>query len=629
MQFTGMELSTLATLGGLVAAALTVLYILKLRKRRIEVPFSPLWRQILVEQKQQNDLWRKLRRLLSWLLHILIAALLAFALADPHLENEVVEGRHILLLVDSSASMAATDVSGGADRLDVAKKKAREILETMGPDDRVMLVNFNNQVQPLSPFVSEASILEQPLRDIRVAATGTNFQQAVRFAADSLRDESNGELVIITDGAGIESAEKLREIDFAAGTTVRHLKIGESKGNLAITAFNVRRYLANKLDFELFLKVKSYFDRPVTAEVQIYANGTLVDTKPVSLGPGEVYQKFYPSQAVAGENLEARIKLTTSDARDVFPLDDRAFALLPEVTRSKIEVVTDGNLYLEGPLLLNPNLEVVRTPPSDWTAKPAEFDATFFDRFTPPPPERGNYFYIDPSGEDSPWEVRGDLSDPIITRVQKTHPLMRWITFADVNIGSARRLKMTKDDDVVASSALGAPILFTRAEDTRKLAGIAFDVRNSDLPLRVAFPVMLLNLIDWFNADEDSLVESYKTGDTWSIPVPVESGEVSVTNPLGETTGVPVYEGSAVVYGDVTGFYTIRAGGEEIRVPGNLVNTTESEISPRDLEFGNTDIKRDTSALIFDRTEIWIWTLFAVLLLLLIEWATYNRRITV
>lgn len=629
MQFTGMELSTLGTIAGLVAAALTVLYVLKLRKRRIEVPFSPLWQQILADQKQQSDLWRRLKRFFSWLLHILMAALLAFALADPHLENEVVEGRHILLLVDSSASMAATDVSGGANRLDVAKKKAREILETMGPDDRVMLVNFNNQVQPLSPFVAEPSILEQPLRDIQPSATGTNYQQAITFAADSLRDEASAELVVITDGAGLEIPETISNVDFGENTTVRHLKVGESKGNLAITAFNVRRYLANKLDFELFLKIKSYFDRPVTAEVQIYANGSLVDTKPVSLAPGEVYQKFYPSQAVAGENLEARIKLTTADARDVFPLDDRAYALLPEVTRSKIEVVTDGNLYLEGPLLLNPNLEVVKVAPEDWTPNPAEYDATFFDRFTPPAPERGNYFYIDPSGDDSPWEDRGVLNDPIITRVKKTHPLMRWITFADVNIGTARKLKTTKDDDVVASSALGTPILLTRPGDDLKLAALSFDVRNSDLPLRVAFPVMLLNLIDWFNADENSLVESYKTGDTWSIPVPLDTGEVTVTNPRGETTKVPVYEGSAVVYGDVTGFYTIRTGTEEIRVPGNLVNTTESEISPTDLEFEDTETRRDTSALVFDRTEIWIWALLLVMLLLVIEWATYNRRVTV
>jgi hypothetical protein len=628
MQFVGMEMSTLLTLAGLTAAAVTVLYILKLRKRRIEVPFSPLWREILLEHKQQSDLWRRFRRLLSWLLHLIMAALLAFALADPHLENEVVEGRHILLLVDSSASMGATDVSGGADRLDVAKKRAHEILETMGPDDRVMLVNFNNQVQPLSPFVSEPSLLEQPLRDIRLAATGTEFTQAVSFAADSLRDESNGELVIITDGAGV-AKDAFKDVDFGDQTTVRQLKVGESLGNIAVTAFNVRRYLANKQDFELFLKIQSYFDRSVSAEVQIYADDRLVDTKPITLTAGEVYQKFYPSQAVSGERLEARVKLTSADARDVFPLDDRAYALLPEVQSARVEVVTEGNLYLEGPLLLNPNLEVTRTDPADWKAEPGKFDAVFLDRFTPQIPDQGDYFFIDPSGEFSPWEVRSAIADPIITQVRKTHPLMRWITLKDVNIGSASKLKMTRKDTVVASSALGAAILFTRIEGDRRLAGLSFDVRNSDFPLRVAFPVMLLNVIDWFGGDEGSLVESYKTGETWSIPLQGDAPVATVTDPAGRSTDVPTYEGAAVVYGIDTGFYTIKTPQETLRVAANLVNPTESAIAPSDLEFGTKDTVRDASTLIFDRSELWVWAVLALMLLLMLEWATYNRRITV
>lgn len=630
MQFVGiLEMSTLLTLAGLCAAAVTVLYILKLRKRRIEVPFSPLWREVLLEHKQQSDLWRKLRRFFSWLLHLLLVALLALAIADPHSEDEVIQGRHIVLLIDSSASMAATDVSGGADRLDVAKKKAREILDTMGPDDRVMLVNFNNQVQPLSPFVGEASLLEQPLRDIRVAATPTEYVQAIAFGADSLRDQVDGELVIITDGASVD-ATALNAIEFGEQTTVRHLKVGESTGNVAITAFNVRRYLANKQDFELFLKVQSYFDRPIQAEVQIFADETLVDTKPISLEPHGTYQQFYPSQAVAGEQLEARVKVTSVDARDVFELDDRAYALLPEVQTARVEVVTEGNLYLEGPLILNPNLDVTRTAPDAWVDKPGEFDAVFFDRVTPALPATGNFFLLDPHGEHSPWEERGVQPDPIITQVRRTHPLMRWITLADANIATARRLRMESRDQVVASSIEGTPILFARTEESgRRLIGLSFDVRNSDLPLRVAFPVLLLNAIDWFNADDASLVESYKSGEAWSVPLKSAAATATVTTPLGTSYEVPIFDGAAVVYGDATGFYELRTPEQTVRVAANLVAPAESAIAPSDLEFPSTETVHDASSLLFDRNEIWIWLVLVVFALLLLEWTTYNRRITV
>jgi hypothetical protein len=627
MQFTGIPISTLLWLGGIAAGLVTILYILKLRKRRIEVPFSHLWGRVLEKRTRESDMWRRLRRLLSWLLQLLMAGLIIFALADPHPEEEVVRGRHILLLVDSSASMAATDVSGGVDRMDIAKKRAAEILDTVGPEDRVMLVHFNDQLQPLSPFVTEPSILEQPLREIEVAATGTKFDEALAFAADSLQDKQNGLLVLISDGAGLEK-RTFDDVDFGDNATIRHLKIGESAGNVAVTGFNVRRYLANKLDYEIFAQVKNQFERPVEAELQIYADGRQVDSKRLTLEPGETSQKFYPSQAVSGERLEARIKLLSRDARDVFPLDDRSFALLPPIRKTKVLAVSDGNLFLEGPLLLNPNLDVQRVSPGGYEASMSgDFDLTIFDGIAPQTPERGDFVYFDPP-EDGPWEITGTTDEPIITSVKKSHPLMRWITFKDLNIGAASTVRLARGDQVVASS-FGNPLIVTRKDDSKHLVGVLFDIRNSDLPLRVAFPVMMINIIDYFTLDDESYVPNYETGKTWSIPVAAEDGTARVTAPDGESFDAAIYQGNAVFYGAQTGFYRIQGPQQTQFIAANLSSTQESRIKPGDAELPEKNVEEDTANLLFERSEWWIWATLALLLLVLIEWATYNRRVTV
>jgi len=627
VQYTGYSFDFIAALAGGLAVGITVLYLLKLRKRRVQVPFSPLWGRVLQEHRQQSDLWRRLRRLLSWLLQILILGSLGWALADPHPAGVVTEGRHIVLLVDSSASMAATDVSGGADRLDIAKQRAREILETVGAEDRVMLVNFNKQLQPLSPFVSEVSILEQPLRDFEVAATGTRFEEALEFAADSLRDKKLGELVLLSDGAGVDM-DQFEEFDFGEATTVRHIKIGEREANLAITAFSVRRYLANKLDYELFVEVESDFDRPIKAELQLYADGKLVDAKDIELEPKGKLQEFYPSQAVSGERLEARVKVTSLDARDVFPLDDRAYALLPRLERAKVQLVTDGNLYLEGTLLLNANITMERVAPADYRPG-GDFDVTFFDRTVPDNlPEAGNFVFVDPRGETSPWEPTGAIKDPIITSYRKSHPLMRWIGMRDVNIGTGTKFKLERGDQVVAS-AFGTPMVVARDEGARNMVLIAFDIRNSDLPLRVAFPVLMINLIDYFQLDEGSLIQNYATGTTWSVGVEAASGEATVERPDGTSMDVPIYNGRAIVYGEQTGFYELEVDGAKQTLAANLLEPRESSIGPVDLELPEREVVQTTDQLLFDRQELWIWALLAVLGVLLLEWWTYNRRITV
>ncbi|MFP4597093.1 MAG: VWA domain-containing protein [Persicimonas sp.] len=628
MQFTGLPLNTILTLAGVVAAGVTVLYILKLRKRRIKVPFSHLWGRVLDKKRRQSDFWRRFRRVISWLLHILMVALLAFALADPHLEDESVRGRHILLLVDNSASMAATDVSGGADRLDVARQKALEILKTVGPEDRVMLVAFNDQLQPLSPFVSEASILEQPIREIQIAATGTSYEEALGFAADSLRDTENGHLVLLSDGSGVDEQD-LEGFDFGENTSLRHHKIGESEGNVAVTGFNVRRYVANKLDYELFVQLKNYFDRPVEAELQIHADGRMVDTKPLTLAPGETLQRFYPSQAVSGEKLEARVRLTSRDARDVFPLDDRAFAMLPPIKKVRVLAVSDGNLFLEGPLLLNANLEVERLSPSEYTPQSSEgYDLTIFDGIAPALPEEGNFVFFNPPSENSPWKRRGRQDEPIITAVKNSHPLMRWITLKDLNIGSASSWRTDRWDTTVASS-FGDPLIVTRKHDGLHLVGVAFDIRDSDLPLRVAFPVFMINIVDYFTLDDDDYIPNYTTGETWSVPMSDSADEASLTLPDGGQSEVPIYNGRAIVPGEQTGFYTLETPDEKRTIAANLSNLRESRIAPGDLEMGEATIERSVDNMLFERSRLWIWAVLALVLLLLIEWGTYNRRVTV
>lgn len=628
MQFTGIALQTVLLGAAIAAAIVTVLYVLKLRKRRIEVPFSGLWARVIEEQSRQSNLWRRLRRLFSWLLHLLILGLLAFGLLDPHFEDEIVEGRHIALLVDNSASMAATDVAGGADRLDVGRKKALEVLDTIGPEDRIMLASFNSQVHPRTPFVSDPMVLEQPIRDIEVQGTGTSFEEALSFAADSLRGKERAELVVVSDGAGFDP-EKLENVNLGEETTVRHVQLGESGENLAITGFNVRRYVANKLDYELFVRVQNYFDRSIEANLEIFADGRMVDSKPLRLEPGATEQRFYPSQAVSGERLEARIKLESRDARDIFPLDNRAYALLPKMSEVQVQLVTDENLYLEGTLLLNPNVDVTTMAPSDWDAgSTRDYDITVFDRFTPPAPEKGNFLYVAPSGEDSPWKVVGTEKEPIVTSVKRSHPLMRWITLKDLNIGSTQKVQLQRNDVRVASS-IETPLFVSRDEGERKLGGIMFDVRDSDLPLRVAFPMLMFNLVDYFSLDDSSYIPNYVTGRSWSVDLPKGADSASVTAPDGERFDAPVFEQRAVFRGAQPGFYTIRTPEGNLEIAANLSDPVESDPAPATIEFGEGRDEADPDALFFDRREIWIWAVLVAALLLLAEWVTYNRRITV
>src|SRR5262245_26393402 len=110
MHFHGLPLPSLLQLGAAAGAAVLVLYILKLRRRPVAVPFSRIWERIL-RDKEATSLFSQLKRLLSLLLQLALLTLLLLALGDPRTAANLVEGRNVVVLIDASASMKAVDVS--------------------------------------------------------------------------------------------------------------------------------------------------------------------------------------------------------------------------------------------------------------------------------------------------------------------------------------------------------------------------------------------------------------------------------------------------------------------------------------------------------------------------------------
>jgi len=92
-----------------LAVPIVMLYMLRLRRTEMSISSTFLWRQ-LVRDREANAPWQRLR--FSWLLllQLLVLAALVLALARPFREVKTITTGRIVLLLDASASMKATDV---------------------------------------------------------------------------------------------------------------------------------------------------------------------------------------------------------------------------------------------------------------------------------------------------------------------------------------------------------------------------------------------------------------------------------------------------------------------------------------------------------------------------------------
>ena len=130
-------LSPLALLGLLFVPVVLAMYLLKLRRDEQVVPSTLLWQKLLTDV-EANAPWQTLRRSLLLLLQLLLVALLAILAARPFLERPAGLAGDVVVVIDTSASMGATDVP--PDRLTEAKARSSRSSRTCPANGTVSVI---------------------------------------------------------------------------------------------------------------------------------------------------------------------------------------------------------------------------------------------------------------------------------------------------------------------------------------------------------------------------------------------------------------------------------------------------------------------------------------------------------
>jgi Ca-activated chloride channel homolog len=151
---------------------------------------------------------------------------------------------------------------------------------------------------------------------------------------------------------------------------------------------------------------------------------------------------------------------------------------------------------------------------------------------------------------------------------------------------------------------------------------IPFDLQHSDLPLQIAFPVLVANAVEWLAPPQGlSIPASVKPGDV--VPLPRDA---IVLMPNGKR--VPVDQ-RGFAQTDQLGIYTAQYKGTTTSFAVNFSNPAESNITPHpNLQLDGTPLSAQITPQ-YSQREIWPWLAVGALLLLLVEWWIYQRGLPV
>jgi Ca-activated chloride channel homolog len=172
-------------------------------------------------------------------LRFLLLFLLALALARPQFGQEsvveVARARDILIAIDTSRSMLATDAA--PNRLEAAKLAALDLLRTV-PDDRVGILAFAGTAFPLAPLTNDHDAIRETILGIDTESLpigGTRLASAIESALETMDETGPRQraLVVLSDGEDLEGdleglAKKAKE----KGVLIFGFSIGTTRGSM-------------------------------------------------------------------------------------------------------------------------------------------------------------------------------------------------------------------------------------------------------------------------------------------------------------------------------------------------------------------------------------------------------------
>jgi hypothetical protein len=586
----------LAGAGALAAG----LFFIKLRPPRILVPSLSLWQRVL-DASPDITRWERIRRAVSLLVTLAIAAMLAMAVARPSRASGPGAGARgrVLVVIDSSWSMLAK-TRGGDTRWDRALSEARRLAKSSnevalattadglveGPTDDTVLIE--SALGRLTPSVWEASSSSWPV---------ISGVESVHF---------------ITDGAVARSLDR---------AVVVH-SVFEPVANVAITAFDVRPSLGpdrrgpGSQIAEAYLEVANFASAAQRVHIVLVRGSVTIGDSHIDMAAGEAYRQVIPLSRQGAPALRAHVE-ASQNALDV---DDDGFAWIERAQRLSVVVVGEHTEWLRR--LLAPDGDVRATFVTPQAYRDVREDVTIFDRWAPAiPSERPALYFAPPP--DTPWlsgssGVTADEERHPRWENAGSHPLLRGVDPLTIRIDRARGYS-SPVLVAAARSARGTPLVSVSETAERRFVVVGFGPSESNLTSAPGFPVLAGNALAWL-AHPGSQTRSIRPGLASFSEV-----TTNVSGPRGESLPLTRVDGAAVGILRTPGLYVAEGGGARSTFAMNMADPQRSNVARSTLASGSNAASAQGS---LDRSW-WIGCAMAAFVLALVEWWTWQRRLTV
>lgn len=596
------------------AIPVVILFYLLKRKRVVKLVSSTLLWQRFLAETQASAPFQRLRH--NWLLvlQILLLLLAILALARPYFAGSAAGGRLLVVILDASASMQSRDEE--PSRFEQARRAALALVDSLHDNDQMVVLQAAAQTEVKQSPTSSKTALRRALQSCAVTDSPTRLTEAFKLAQPLVRDRTDAEIHLFSDGA----VGSLGEFEHEGLNVVFH-QFGRRADNRGVVSLDVRANPEDPGQRAVFGGIANAASNSAPAQVELLFDGQLVETRALTLAPRETQPVIF----TAAQDRDGVFTLRLAGDDDL-PADNEASIVSRMPQPVKVLLVTRGNRFLEKALAAVPAAEV--TVVADSVDEAREFDLVVLDDVLPAVWPAGNLLAIR-SARTNWVEITGRVEAPAIVDWRNTHPLLRFVTFDNVAVAEALTVK-TPSWAVPLVESPATPLILAGEVDRRRVLWLGFDTLQSTWPLRVSFPIFIANAVEWLNpATAGAAQFLVRAGDPLRLPLAAPVGEARVRLPDGAERRLTVDANAReVVFGETArrGVYRLAAGTNEVAFAVNLLDAAETDTTPQpEIRFGRYARAQATTLRPAD-LELWRWIAAAGLAVLLFEWWFYHKR---
>ncbi|MBK5290961.1 MAG: VWA domain-containing protein [Acidobacteriia bacterium] len=635
-----LSLAEFMALFSAASAVVVALYLLDRSRRSLKVATLRFWNE--ARRPVESTRRRRIRQWPSMLLQLAAIACLLLALAQLRWGSREDGSRDHVLILDTSAWMAAATPGVPGTRLpaaqlptaqlptvqlptiqlmDQAKTNAIAYLRALPGPDRVMVVYADALATPATAFETDRKKLEEAIERAQPGQSAFDLRQALEFARQVQGRSGRRSGEIVYAGAG----RMISEENVEAPPNLRVLPVEGKPDNVGLRKIGLRRSSSEADLWNIFVSVRNYGAREQNVEIGLQFGGAPAGSRAIRLAPGSETETAFALRTRAAGLLEARVRARGN----ALALDDRAVIELPKLEQLPVVVCSDEPGLLRPLLDAHPNVLATYRPTAQCGGG-EDTGIVIYDSYVPSRQGKAHAIYLQPPPERSPAKVLSIIGNTAgnatVLKWRPDHPLSSGLRAQDLRLESAQVFAAGAQDVRIAEIEAG-PVLLARpgsGPGQGKMAVLGFHPMRGALRYELTVPLLFANILRWMEPESFRRWELFAAG-VGHVSVPVASGldlaQVHVREEGGAELPFTVHGGALRFFSGKPGTVRVAAGDRE-QVHSLVLPEIPETVweAPAGVRKGIP--RRGTT--VGGSHDLWQWLALAGALLLLVEWLWFS-----